>query len=76
VDIWSFGCIIGELFCGHPIFPAFDENELLEFQSAICGNIPDYMIEDCQKYSLLFKKDFFGNVQIIPSKKSRMNEIT
>ncbi|TNV83786.1 hypothetical protein FGO68_gene4196 [Halteria grandinella] len=76
VDMWSVGCIIGELFCGHPIFPAFDENELLEFQAAICGNIPDYMIEDCQKYSMLFKKDFFGNVQIISSKKSRLNEIT
>ena len=31
VDIFSLGCILAELYCGHPIFPAQDENELLEF---------------------------------------------
>jgi len=27
IDIWSFGCIIAELFIGYPIFPGEDENE-------------------------------------------------
>jgi len=31
VDMWSLGCIIYELVCGAPLFPANDENELLEF---------------------------------------------
>jgi dual specificity tyrosine-phosphorylation-regulated kinase 2/3/4 len=31
VDIWSLGCIIAEMYCGHPIFPAIDEIELFEF---------------------------------------------
>ena len=31
VDMWSFGCILCELSSGRPIFPANDENELLEY---------------------------------------------
>ena len=31
VDMWSFGCVLCELATGRPIFPAQDENELLEF---------------------------------------------
>ena len=40
VDMWSLGCIVAEMFCGRPIFPAQDENELLEFQVLMCGNPP------------------------------------
>ena len=31
VDMWSLGLILCELLCGRPLFPAYDENELLEF---------------------------------------------
>ena len=27
IDMWSFGCIIAELFTGVPVFPGEDENE-------------------------------------------------
>lgn len=27
IDMWSFGCIIAELYIGYPIFPGEDENE-------------------------------------------------
>jgi len=29
IDVWSFGCIIAELFIGEPLFPGEDENELV-----------------------------------------------
>jgi dual specificity tyrosine-phosphorylation-regulated kinase 2/3/4 len=31
VDMFSLGCIVAELYTGYPLFPANDENELLEF---------------------------------------------
>ncbi len=40
VDMWSFGCIMAELMTKRPLFPALDENELLEFMIMIIGNPP------------------------------------
>jgi serine/threonine protein kinase len=27
IDIWSFGCIVAELYMGYPIFPGESESE-------------------------------------------------
>lgn len=40
VDIWSCGCILGELFTRRPMFQANEEIEQLEVISRICGH-PD-----------------------------------
>uniref|UniRef100_A0AC35FV39 Protein kinase domain-containing protein n=1 Tax=Panagrolaimus sp. PS1159 TaxID=55785 RepID=A0AC35FV39_9BILA len=37
VDIWSIGCIIGELYLKKPIFTGQTEQNMLEVISAICG---------------------------------------
>jgi len=54
VDMWSLGCIVAELFCGRPIFPGLDENELLEFHILMCGNPPQHMIDKGNKKSKFF----------------------
>ena len=51
VDMWSFGCILCELSTGRPIFPAQDENELLEYFIFIIGEIPEHMILNAKKYN-------------------------
>ena len=43
VDMWSVGCILYELAIGSPLFPARDENELLEYLVITIGDIPPYM---------------------------------
>ena len=68
VDMWSFGCIIAELYTGRPLFPAIDENELLEFFTLIIGKTPQQMIQNAKKRYKFFHRDD----QIIPSPKSRL----
>ena len=69
--MWSLGCIVAELYCGHALFPAIDENELLEFHWEICGPPPEFMVEECSKARQLFTKD----LKPLKSPKSRIKEI-
>ena len=57
VDMWSFGCILCELSSGRPIFPANDENELLEYIRFRVGMPPLHMIKSCSKRSKFFDLD-------------------
>lgn len=40
IDMWSLGCVLFEMVNGSPLFPAQDENELLEFYTITLGHIP------------------------------------
>jgi serine/threonine protein kinase len=72
--MWSLGCIIAELFCGRPIFPGIDENELLEFHIMMCGQPPLHMIEKCNKQVKFFKKE--EGYKLIRSARSRLAKIS
>lgn len=68
VDMWSFGCILAELVTGRPLFPAIDENELLELFIVRIGMPPEEMIKKCKK-----RKYFFTTTnKLVRSKKSRV----
>lgn len=75
IDMFSLGCIIAELYISYPLFPAQDENELLEFHTQILGPIPPYMIEDSQKFGQLFIVDLDGNIKVRRSKNSRLDKV-
>jgi serine/threonine protein kinase len=47
--MWSFGCILAELFTKRPLFPAIDENELLEFFILIIGMPSAAMVDKAKK---------------------------
>lgn len=59
VDMWSLGCIVFELMTGRPLFPAKDENELLEYFITTLGEIPDEMIEGCKKFKQFYRETSF-----------------
>jgi serine/threonine protein kinase len=72
--MWSLGCIVYELITGKPLFPARDENELLEFFILTLGRVPEKMLNSAKKYKQFYNKtnDFFSIYQhsLIRSKES------
>jgi len=58
VDIWSFGCILMELYTGEPLFPGNNEQEQLEYIMEVCG-IPDKeMVQKSRKGDYYFDEEF------------------
>ncbi|XAR71537.1 Non-specific serine/threonine protein kinase [Bertholletia excelsa] len=61
IDMWSFGCIVAELFLGLPLFPGASEFDLLRRMIKILGGQPpDYVLKEAKNTSKFFK--FVGNV--------------
>jgi serine/threonine protein kinase len=66
--MWSVGCIVAEMLIGRPLFPACDENELVECFIMMFGELPNSMLLRAKK-----KRTFFDrNEQLIRSKSSRI----
>ncbi|KAK8271367.1 hypothetical protein V6Z11_D11G256900 [Gossypium hirsutum] len=56
IDMWSFGCIVAELFLGLPLFPGSSEFDLLRRMIEILGGQPpDYLLKEAKNTSKLFK---------------------
>ena len=64
VDIWSIGCILGELYLGTPIMPGNTSYDQLYKINILLGEVPQYMIEQSNKRDKYFKKDKFNNYRI------------
>ncbi|XP_071855014.1 dual specificity tyrosine-phosphorylation-regulated kinase 4-like isoform X2 [Apostichopus japonicus] len=54
IDMWSFGCILAELYTGYPLFPGENEVEQLACIMEILGLPPNYIIEEAQRRRLFF----------------------
>lgn len=56
IDMWSFGCIVAELFLGLPLFPGASEFDLLRRMIRILGaQPPDYVLKEAKNTSKFFK---------------------
>ncbi|XP_047947072.1 dual specificity protein kinase YAK1 homolog [Salvia hispanica] len=61
IDMWSFGCIVAELFLGLPLFPGVSEYDLLRRMIKILGvQPPDYILRNLKNTSKFFK--FVGSI--------------
>jgi len=48
-DMWSVACIVAEMLTGRPLFPALDENELIECYIMMFGYLPLQMLKRAKK---------------------------
>ncbi|KAF9670376.1 hypothetical protein SADUNF_Sadunf13G0061900 [Salix dunnii] len=66
IDMWSFGCIVAELFLGLPLFPGASEFDLLRRMIEILGGQPpDYVLKEAKNANKFFK--CVGSVQNLES---------
>ncbi|XP_077244716.1 dual specificity protein kinase YAK1 homolog isoform X2 [Tasmannia lanceolata] len=57
IDMWSFGCIVAELFLGLPLFPGASEFDLLKRMIEILGGQPpDYILKNATNTNKFFKR--------------------
>ena len=57
IDIWSIGCILGELYLGTPLMPGNSNYDQLNKINILIGEIPQNMIEHSIQKDNYFKKD-------------------
>nr|CAH0098640.1 unnamed protein product [Daphnia galeata] len=58
IDMWSFGCILAELYTGYPIFPGENEIEQLACIMEVLDVPPDNVVGHASRKRLFF--DHFG----------------
>ncbi|KAI8884720.1 kinase-like protein [Backusella circina FSU 941] len=60
IDMWSFGCVVAELFLGLPLFPGSSEYNQMTRIMETMGPLPEYMMTD-GKYSHRYFKNENGH---------------
>lgn len=59
IDMWSFGCILAELYTGYPLFPGENEVEQLACIMEVMGLPPNNVLEQATRRRLFFGKTYF-----------------
>ena len=55
IDVWSFACILAELYTGYPLFPAETEDDLMICVVQVLGLPPKSIMQTSSRV-----KHFFG----------------
>jgi dual specificity tyrosine-phosphorylation-regulated kinase 2/3/4 len=58
IDMWSFGCMMYELYIGYPLFPSESEAELLHSIMEVKNIPPKYLIDKGRRKHLFFEDDY------------------
>jgi len=69
IDMWSFGCILAELYTGYPLFPGENEVEQLACIMEICGLPPSKSMDNATRVKMFF--DSAGNPRLVPNSRGK-----
>jgi len=69
IDMWSFGCILAELYTGYPLFPGENEVEQLACIMEVCGVPPPKILDGATRIKMFF--DSNGNPRLVPNSRGK-----
>lgn len=69
IDMWSFGCILAELYTGYPLFPGENEVEQLACIMEVCGVPPPRILDNATRIKMFF--DSNGNPRLVPNSRGK-----
>eukprot|EP00658_Telonema_sp_P-2_P024822 TRINITY_DN1998_c0_g3_i1.p1 TRINITY_DN1998_c0_g3~~TRINITY_DN1998_c0_g3_i1.p1 ORF type:complete len:360 (+),score=107.27 TRINITY_DN1998_c0_g3_i1:88-1080(+) len=69
IDMWSFGCILAELYTGYPLFPGENEMEQMACIMEVFGRPPSELVEISSRRKMFF--DSQGNPRIVANSRGK-----
>ena len=69
IDVWSFGCILAELYTGYPLFPGENEVEQLACVMEVLGVPPKKIVDGASRRKIFF--DSHGAPRIVPNSRGK-----
>ncbi|XP_050408114.1 dual specificity tyrosine-phosphorylation-regulated kinase 4 [Patella vulgata] len=73
IDMWSFGCILAELYSGYPLFPGENEVEQLACIMEVLNPPPQNILDAATRRRLFF--DSKGNPRCITNSKGKKRRV-
>ena len=58
IDMWSFGCILYELYVGQPLFPGEDEKDHMALMMEVKGVPPRSVLGRATRRKVFFDDDY------------------